>query len=238
MSWLERTELLLGEKKLKSLINSNILIVGLGGVGAYAAENLCRTGVGSMTIVDADVVEHTNRNRQLVALKSTEGIHKTEVLAQRFKDINPDINLNILNEYLHENRMEAVLTSQKFDYVVDAIDTLSPKIALIKEAINQGIPLISSMGSGGKTDPSQIKISDISQSYNCRLAKVLRKRLTKLGIKEGFKVVFSPEEIDKEAVREENGTNKKSVVGTISYMPPLFGCFIASVVIQDLTQRK
>lgn len=237
MYWLERTELLLGQEKLNKLMSANILVVGLGGVGAYAAEQLCRAGIGKMTIVDGDVVEETNRNRQLPALTSTMGKPKAEILAERFKDINPDIQLTIVNDYIHHEKIDELLSSRKFDYIVDAIDTLTPKIFLIYGAIQLNLPIISSMGAGGKYDPSKIAISDISKSHNCKLARMLRKRLKKLGIKKGFKVVFSSELIDENAVRIEEGQNKKSTVGTISYMPPIFGCFLASEVIRDIIEK-
>jgi len=234
MSWLERTELLFGKEKLEKLKQANILVVGLGGVGAYAAEQLCRAGIGKMTIVDGDVVEESNRNRQLPALVSTKGMPKAEILAQRFKDINPEIELTIVNDFIQEERTLELLKSQPFDYVIDAIDTLSPKVFLVFNALQMGLKVVSSMGAGGKTDPSKIELADISKSNNCKLAKMMRKRLSRMGVKKGLKVVFSSQEIDKNAVREEAGRNKKSTVGTISYMPPLFGCFIASAVIRDL----
>jgi tRNA A37 threonylcarbamoyladenosine dehydratase len=234
MDWLNRTELLFGEEKLNKLRNANVLIVGLGGVGAYAAEQLCRAGIGKMTIVDGDVIEITNRNRQLPALISTTGKPKAEILASRFRDINPDIELTVINDFIADEKTVELLKSQPYDYVIDAIDTLSPKVFLIYHAIQLGLPVISSMGAGGKTDPEKVQITDISKSHHCTLAKVIRKRLSKLGINKGVKVVFSAEETDKNAVRAEDGIYKKSVVGTISYMPPIFGCFISSVVIRDL----
>lgn len=238
MSWLERTELLLGAEKLGILKNANILVVGLGGVGAYAAELLCRAGVGKMTIVDGDVVEESNRNRQLPALLSTTGQPKAEVLAQRFRDINPEIELTVVNDFISDDKTVELLESESFDYVVDAIDTLSPKVFLINHSIQSGLKIVSSLGAGGKTDPSKVQVADISKSYNCKLGRMMRKRLSKLGIKKGFKVVFSPEEIAAEAVRPEAGKNKKSTVGTISYMPPVFGCFVASVVVNYLLNEK
>jgi len=233
--WLERTELLFGKEKLQKLKMAHVLIVGLGGVGAYAAEQLCRAGIGKLTIVDGDVVENTNRNRQLPALISNLGKPKAEVLASRFRDINPEAEITALNEYISDEHILQLLKSRHFDYVVDCIDTLSPKVFLIFHAKQMGLKVVSSMGAGGKTDPSLIQIADISKSFNCRLAKMLRKRLGRLGIRKGIKVVFSSENIDKSAVRLEDGLNKKSTVGTISYMPPIFGCFISSVVILDLT---
>lgn len=235
MSWLERTELLLGSEKLGQLTNAHVLVVGLGGVGAYAAEQLCRAGIGKMTIVDGDVVEESNRNRQLPALISTKGKAKAEVLAARFRDINPEIQLTVINEFIRDEKTIELLSSQHYDYVVDAIDTLSPKVFLIYHAKQLGLNVISSMGAGGKMDPSKIQLSDISKSHSCGLARMVRKRLSRLGIKKGVKVVFSPEEIDDDSIRLEESQNKKSTVGTISYMPPLFGCFIASAVIRDLT---
>jgi len=237
MSWLERTELLLGEEKLQQLKWANVLVVGLGGVGAYAAEQLCRAGIENMTIVDGDVVEASNRNRQLPALVSTAGKPKAEIMAQRFRDINPQINLTVVNDYLEDDKILTLIKSQQFDYIVDAIDTLSPKVFLVYHALQAGIRVVSSMGAGGKKDPTQLRIDDISRSHHCKLAKMMRKRLARMGVKKGVKVVYSAEEIDKNAVREEYGKNKKSTVGTISYMPPVFGCFIASVVIRDLVSN-
>ncbi|MBN1820486.1 MAG: tRNA threonylcarbamoyladenosine dehydratase [Prolixibacteraceae bacterium] len=238
MDWLNRTELLIGPENLKKLNNTNVLIVGLGGVGAYAAEQLCRAGIGKMTIVDGDIVEATNKNRQLPALTSNEGKAKTAVLAERFKDINHEIDLTVINDYISVDKTAELLKAQKYDYVVDAIDTLSPKVFLIYHSLQMGYKIISSMGSGGKTDPSKVQIADISKSYNCKLAKMLRKRLSRMGINKGITVVFSSEEIPKIAVRIEAGKNKKSVVGTISYMPPVFGCFIASAVIRDIINEQ
>ncbi|WP_423128660.1 tRNA threonylcarbamoyladenosine dehydratase [Gaoshiqia sp. Z1-71] len=237
-NWQERTALMLGETGLEKLKKAHVLVVGLGGVGAYAAEQLCRAGIGKMTIVDGDLVEMTNRNRQLPALISNEGQPKAEIMGRRFKDINPDIQLRVVNEYLKDERMIEILEETAYDYVVDAIDTLSPKVFLIYHSLQRGLPIVSSMGAGGKLDPSLVQVSDISKSFNCKLARMLRKRLYKLGIRKGVPVVFSPEEVDKERVRIEESRNKKSTVGTISYMPPVFGCFCSSVVIRDLLEKE
>lgn len=232
--WLERTELLLGEQKLDKLLSKHVLVVGLGGVGAYAAELICRAGIGAITIVDGDYIHESNINRQLPALHSTIGQQKANSLGERLLDINPNLNLTVVPEYLRDERMVQLL-SAKFDYVIDAIDTLSPKVYLIYHALAQGHRVVSSMGSGGKMDPLRVQIADISESYGCPLARMLRKRLHRLGIREGLKVVYSPEEIPKHATRScEGEPNKKTTLGTISYMPPLFGCMIASVVIRDL----
>jgi len=236
MNWLDRTELLFGIEKLDKLKKANILVVGLGGVGAYAAEQLCRAGIGKMTIVDGDIVESTNRNRQLPALISNTGKQKAEILAGRFRDINPEVELTVVNDYITESEIVELLNSQAFDYVVDAIDTLAPKVSLVYHSVRMGLRVASSMGAGGKTDPMKVQITDISKTHNCKLARVFRKKLAKLGIEKGVKVVFSPEEIDKNAVRIENGRNKRSSVGTISYMPPIFGCFLGSIVIGDLVK--
>lgn len=232
--WLSRTEMLIGADSLGKLKSSNVLVVGLGGVGSYAAEMICRAGTGKMTIVDGDCVHPTNRNRQLPALKSTEGKEKTEIMASRLKDINPDLDLTVITEYLKDERMIEILDAG-FDYVIDAIDTLSPKIFLIYHSLARKYPVVSSMGAGGKFDPTQIDITDISETVNCNLARVIRKKLHKLGIREGFTAVYSPEPVDKKRIiKVEGERNKVSVVGTISYMPAAFGIACASVVIRNL----
>jgi tRNA A37 threonylcarbamoyladenosine dehydratase len=233
-AWLSRTELLLGKGKLTKLKSSNVLIVGLGGVGAFAAEMICRAGVGSMTIVDGDTVHASNRNRQLLALKSTEGKSKAEIMQKRLLDINPGLKLTAVHEYIKNERMIGILDAG-FDYVVDAIDTLSPKVFLIYHSLQRKYPVVSSMGSGGKYDPLRIDIKDISETTDCPLARILRKRLHRLGVREGFTAVYSPEAPDKAKVIPVSGEpNKASVVGTISYMPAAFGIACASVVIRDL----
>ncbi|MCX6333324.1 MAG: tRNA threonylcarbamoyladenosine dehydratase [Bacteroidia bacterium] len=232
--WLSRTEMLLGAEGLKKLKASKVLVVGLGGVGAYAAEMICRAGVGSMTIVDGDKVHPSNRNRQLLALESTKGRSKSGLMSERLMDINPALNLVAINEYIKDERMIEILDAG-FDYVVDAIDTLSPKIFLIYHSLQRKYPVVSSMGSGGKFDPLKISIADISETTDCTLARILRKRLHRLGVREGFTAVFSPEAIDKKKIISTNGEqNKASVVGTISYMPAAFGIACASVAIRDL----
>jgi tRNA A37 threonylcarbamoyladenosine dehydratase len=234
--WLERTGLILGEAGLAKLRAGKVLVVGLGGVGAYAAEMICRAGVGRMTIADGDTVAVSNRNRQLPALMSTEGMAKAEVMRDRLKDINPSLELTVINEYLKDERMEEILDAG-YDYVVDAIDTLSPKIFLIYHSLRRGIPVVSSMGAGGKFDPTMIRISDISETTNCPLARILRKRLHRLGIRDGFSAVYSPEAVDKNKILAVEGQqNKASIVGTISYMPAAFGIACASVVIRKLAE--
>jgi len=208
--------------------------VGLGGVGAYAAEMICRSGAGSLTIVDGDRIQPSNRNRQLLALKSTEGLLKAELMGSRLLNINPDLNLEIISEYIRDERMVEIL-DRGYDYVVDAIDTLSPKVFLIYHSLQRKYPVVSSMGSGGKFDPLRISITDISETTDCTLARMLRKRLHRLGVRSGVTAVWSPEAIDKTRILSVSGeANKASVVGTVSYMPAAFGIACASVVIRNL----
>ena len=232
--WLERTSLLLGDEKLEKLRKANVLIVGLGGVGAYAAEMIARAGVGRMTIADADVVSESNINRQLIALHSTVNRPKSEVMAERLRDINPAIELTVVSRFIKDDETDALLDSNRFDYVVDAIDTLSPKLALIKGALDRQIPLVSSMGAGAKTDPTRMEICDIAKTHHCPLAHMLRKRLHKIGIRKGFSAVFSPEPVREGAMILCEEQNKKSNMGTISYIPAMFGIGCASVVIRGL----
>ena len=232
--WLQRTELLLGPEKLARLRRAHVLVVGLGGVGAYAAEMVARAGVGRLTIADADTVNETNINRQLVALHSTLGQKKADVLAHRLRDINPDVELTLVDRYIKDEETYRLLDAARYDYVVDAIDTLSPKMALIAGALERGYPLVSSMGAGAKLDPTRLEIADISATHHCPLAHMLRKRLHKQGIRSGFYAVFSPEPVRREAMMECDERNKRSNVGTISYLPAMFGIGCASVVIRSL----
>lgn len=233
--WKQRTRLLLGEEKMERLQQAHVLVVGLGGVGAYAAEMICRAGVGRMTIVDADTLQPTNINRQLPALHSTMGREKAEVLAARFKDINPDIQLTVLPVFLKDDNIPELLDAARYDFIVDAIDTLAPKCYLIAEALKRHIKIVSSMGAGAKSDITQIRFADIWDTYHCGLSKAVRKRLQKLGIKRKLPVVFSTEQADPKAVLlTEDEQNKKSTCGTVSYMPAVFGCYLAEYVIKRL----
>ena len=244
MSWLSRTETLIGEENLKKLAESHVLVVGLGGVGSFAAEYIARSGIGKMTIVDGDTIEFTNRNRQLPALVSTEGQSKALYMAERLKDINPNITLNVVNEYLDEGKMQQLFlnnfdNSNNFDYVIDAIDTIAPKIMLIRNCLDKKIPLVSAMGAGGRFDPEKIKIAPIWKTKNCQFAQQIRKNLRQIGIThntgQDFMAVFSEELPDISRVKlVENQLHKKSYLGTISYMPSLFGAFCASVVIRSI----
>ena len=207
--WLQRTELLVKEEGIERLQSANILIVGLGGVGSFAAEFLVRSGIGNLTIVDGDTVDITNINRQLPALNSTIGKNKTDVVAERILDINPEINLKKINEFLEPERMEELLTQEKFDYVLDCIDSLSPKLALIITCKRKKIKLVSAMGAGGKTDPSKVMVRDISKTNNCFLAKQIRKKLKKEQIHKGFRCVFSTEIQDENSLKMTDGSNYK-----------------------------
>lgn len=238
MNWLDRTKLLVGDEGLEKLAHAHVFVGGLGGVGAYAAEMIARAGVGRMTLVDGDVVNETNRNRQLLALQSTQGKSKAQLMAERLRDINPEIQLTVLDEFIRDERLEELM-KQPYDYVVDAIDTLAPKIFLLYHGLQNGQRMVSSMGAGGKMDPTQVKVADLSKTSHCRLAFFLRKRLRKLGVQCGVKAVYSTELSSRDAVELcEDSPNKKSVVGTVSYMPAVFGCCCASVVIRDLLNSE
>lgn len=233
--WLQRTQLLFGAEKMSRMAKANVLVVGLGGVGAHAAELLCRAGVGRMTIVDADTVQASNINRQLPALHSTIGLEKAKVLEDRFKDINPDIQLTVHAMYLKDENIPELLDAQNYDFIVDAIDTISPKCFLIYEATKRRLKIISSMGAGAKSDITQVRFADLWETYHCGLSKAVRKRLQKMGMKRRHPVVFSAEQADSKAViLVDNEKNKKSTCGTVSYMPMIFGCYLAEYVIKRL----
>jgi tRNA A37 threonylcarbamoyladenosine dehydratase len=233
--WMSRTQLMLGDEKVEKLMSKNVLIIGLGGVGGICAEMIVRAGIGKMTIVDNDSIDASNINRQIPALHSTTNMSKAKVLAARLLDINPLLDLTVLEEFMEEDKTIQLIEKEKWHYVVDCIDTLSAKVDLIKGCMDRKLNIISSMGAGGKLDPSQIKVTDLSKTYECNLARYVRKRLQALGIKKGLKVVFSPEKPDQSRIIEtENAYPKKSIIGTLSYMPAIFGCTVASVVIIDL----
>lgn len=233
--WKQRTRLLLGEEKSERLRQAHVLVVGVGGVGAYAAEMLCRAGVGRLTLVDADTVQPTNINRQLPALHSTLGQPKVEVLAARFRDINSEVELTVLPVFLKDENIPQLLDADRYDFVVDAIDTLAPKCHLIAEALRRRIKIVSSMGAGAKSDITQIRFADIWDTYHCGLSKAVRKRLQKMGIRHKLPVVFSTEQADPKAVLlTDDERNKKSTCGTVSYMPAVFGCYLAEYVIRRL----
>ena len=233
--WMSRTHLMLGDELMEKVMRKNVLVIGLGGVGAICAEMIVRAGVGSITIVDNDKVDASNINRQIQALQSSVDLPKAQVLSKRLLDINPSLNLTVHEMYIKEEITTNLLESAKWDYVVDCIDTLSCKVFLIKKCLDMKLPIVSSMGAGGKLDPSQIIVTDISKTYVCNLARYVRKRLQSLGVKKGLKVVFSPEKADQDKIIvTEKAFPKKSIIGTMSYMPAIFGCTVASVVIRDL----
>ncbi len=247
MSWLERTEMLVGEDGIALLSSARVAVIGVGGVGGYAAEMIIRAGVGHILILDSDEVSVSNRNRQLLALNSTVGRPKCQVLKERLLDINPDLDIVTVEKFIiaegavpdsgfedASGTPSQLLGAYEFDYVVDAIDTLSPKLELIKYCMDRKIPLVSSMGAGAKFDVTRIRITDISKSFQCPLAHMVRKRLGKMGIRKGFKAVFSEEIADRSSIVLEAGRNKKSQVGTISYLPASFGCACAQAVITGL----
>ena len=236
--WLERTELLIKNEGLEKLKNASVLVVGLGGVGSFAAEFLARAGVGKMTIVDGDTVDITNINRQLPALHSTVDQHKVEVVAARLLDINPEIQLTKINEFLNPERMDEILDSEKFNYILDCIDSVTPKITLIKAAKRKKIKIVSCMGAGGKVDPSKVMVRDISKTNNCFLARTVRKRLKKEKINKGIRCVFSNEVQSEESLKMTDGSNyKRSFYGTISYIPAMFGLYAAAEVINYLIKE-
>jgi len=238
-NWLERTELLIKENGIEKLQNANLLIVGLGGVGSFAAEFLARSGVGKMTIVDGDTVDITNINRQLPALHSTIGKSKVEVVADRLLDINPKLELVKINEFLSPEKMEEVIDSQKFNYILDCIDSVTPKVTLLLMAKRRKIKVVSCMGAGGKINPAKVMVRDISKTYNCFLAKQVRKRLKKEKIDKGIRCVFSNEIQKEESLEMTDGANyKRSYYGTISYIPAIFGLYAAAEVINFLIEKN
>lgn len=230
-----RTTLLLKPEGVERLQASHVLVVGLGGVGGYAAEQLCRAGIGKLTLVDGDEVSLSNVNRQIIALRSTVGKSKAELFRQRFADINPDCVVNPVTEFLKDERMVDLLKADHYDFVVDAIDTLSPKVYLLYHARQMDLPIVSSMGSAGKLDPLQILVADISKSHTCPLAAMVRKRLHRMGVTDGIWTVFSTEKVIEHAMVEEISENKRTALGAISYLPAVFGCVCASVVIRQLS---
>lgn len=235
--WQERAALLFKEEGLSNLKNAHVLIVGVGGVGSFAAEFLARAGVGSLTIVDGDVVDITNINRQLPALHSTVGMSKIEVVGNRLLDINPELNLIKVQEFLSPERAFEIVTKE-YDYVMDCIDSVTPKINLIRGAKRQRVKIISSMGAGGKMEAAKVKVADISNTINCVFAKAIRKRLKAEKINK-LKVVFSSEIQDESSLKLTDGTNyKKSFYGTNSYMPGLFGLYAAETVIRYLLKKQ
>ncbi len=236
--WTQRAELLFKKEGLQALKNANILIVGVGGVGSFAAEFIARAGVGKITIVDGDVVDITNINRQLPALHSTIGLNKVDVVGDRLLDINLELQLTKIQEFLSPERAFEII-SDNYDYVLDCIDSITPKLNLIIASKRKRVKIISSMGAGGKMEAAKVKVADISNTQNCFLAKAMKKRLKEVKIDKGVKVVFSSEIQDESSLKTTDGKNfKKSFYGTNSYMPGLFGLYAAETVIRYLLKKK
>lgn len=232
-SWLQRSVLLIGDAGNARLKNAHVLVAGTGGVGGYAVETLVRSGIGKLTIIDADNVSESNINRQLVALHSTIGQSKVELLAERCRDINPEIVVNAVKEFITPDNV-AELIGDNVDFVVDAIDTIAPKMSIITHCLDNKIPIISSMGAGGRIDPTQIGYFDISSTREDGLARVIRQRLKKRGIRNGLKVVASTEAPKQSAVIELNEQNKRSSYGTTFAVPSMFGIYLGNYVIRKL----
>ncbi len=235
--WQERTKILIGEKH-NILQNSKVLVAGLGGVGGISAEMLCRAGVENLTLADSDKISLSNLNRQIFTDTTNVGRYKTDVLSEKLQKINPLLKISKIKTFLKKEQMLEVLKQNKYDFVIDAIDTLSPKVFLIYHSIKLGYNVVSSMGSGGKTNPEMVKVRDISDSFGCPLARKVRKKLHRLGVYSGFKVIFSAEKIKKDSLKFIESENKKTTHGTISYLPSVFGLYASWVVIDGLLKQK
>ncbi len=230
-----RTERLIGRECCDRLAAAHVIVVGIGGVGSYATEALARGGVGTLTLVDFDVVSESNINRQLVALTSTIGRLKTDVMRERILDINPEATVQVVHlKYSAETADQLALST--CDYIVDAIDMVPAKVELIVQAKNAGKPVISSMGAGNKLDPSRFIVTDLFDTANCPLARIMRKKLRKRGV-DSLEVVFSPEtprETASEALEASESASKKLVTGSISFVPSVAGLMMAGVVIRRI----
>lgn len=234
VSWLSRSALLLGDEGIEKLQGKHVLVVGLGGVGSFAAEFICRSGIGEMTIVDGDVVDPSNRNRQLPALATNHGVSKAEIMKERLLAINPELKLHVINSFLTPEKCRELL-SEQYDYIMDCIDSIMPKITLLSTALEKNVPIVSSMGAGGKMDPTRLRITFMPDTYQCVFASYIRKRLNKLPNLNKVKAVFSTEQVNKNSLIMTDGSNfKRSAYGTVSYLPAAFGGACASVVIRDL----
>ncbi|MBU2019552.1 MAG: tRNA threonylcarbamoyladenosine dehydratase [Bacteroidetes bacterium] len=238
--WLERTELIIGKEKLQKLSKSHVLIVGLGGIGSFAAEFLTRAGIGKITLIDGDNFDPTNKNRQLTALDSTIGRNKADVLAERLVDINSEIQLSLIKEFVLPERVWEILEADRPDYVLDCIDSITPKLEWILACKRLKIKIITHLGAGGKTDPSKVLVDKLENVNNCQLGLVIKKRMkSKKASFRGIKAVFSTEIQQKHSLKMTDGSNfKKSFYGTVSYIPALFGLYGAAEVINYLAEKK
>lgn len=236
--WRERTTLLLGPRATETIQNARGLILGVGGVGGFVAEFLARMGVGSLTLIDPDTVQPGNRNRQVQALSSTEGLLKVEVLAERLREIHPEIQLKLYKELYGDSNASLFFEKDNFDFAVDAIDTIHPKALFISQCLSRSIPLVSSLGSGGKLNPALVQSAPIENTYNCRLGSYLRKKLHRMGIYSGFTAVFSPEPVHPSTVLPVSSPGRASTNGTVSYMPAVFASHIAHNVLEILLPNR
>lgn len=238
LNWLSRTTLLIGKDNLLKLTQAHVLVIGLGGVGSFAAEFICRSGIGTMTIVDGDVVDPTNRNRQLPALATNHGQSKADIMAERLQSINPELSLHSIKTFITPEAVKTILDTAPFNYIIDAIDSVTPKVTFLKEAYVRNMPIVSSMGAGGRLDPTQVRVADISKTIICPFAQQVRKNLKQHAIYKGIKAVYSPEAPSKDSLIYTDGSNfKKSAYGTMSYLPATFGAVCSSVVIRDLMEK-
>jgi tRNA A37 threonylcarbamoyladenosine dehydratase len=234
LNWLSRSALLIGNEGINTLQQKHVLVVGLGGVGSFAAEFICRSGIGEMTIVDGDVVDPSNRNRQLPALFTNHGVSKAEIMKERLLSINPELKLHVINDFLTPDKCRDLMENH-FDYVMDCIDSLTPKVILLSKALEKNVPIVSSMGAGGKLDPTQVRVTWLPDTYQCVFAQYVRKRLKRFENYSQIKAVFSTEEIMKDSLLMTDGSNfKRSAYGTASYLPAAFGGVCASVAIRDM----
>lgn len=235
----QRTVLLLGEEAMETLSHSHVAVVGAGGVGSYAIEMLARCGVGRLTIIDADIVAESNINRQLPALISTIGRPKAEVMKERIREINPECDVNAIARFVTADGVEAMLDKLQPDFVVDAIDSIAPKVELIEQCYRRKIKIISSMGAGGRVDPSKVQYADIADTYHDGLARVVRQRLKQKGITRGVKVVFSTEQARRSSLTlTDEMQNKVSSFGTVAWLPAIFGMMLAAYTVNRLTGQK
>ena len=246
-----RTELLLGKEAMERLAASHVAVFGIGGVGGYACEALVRSGVGNFDLVDDDKICLTNLNRQLIATRKTVGQYKTDVMKERMLDINPNVNIRVRKcFFLPENASE--FPFEEYDYVIDAVDTVTAKIELIMKAKENKVPVISCMGAGNKLDPSRFKVADIYETKSCPLAKVMRRELRKRGV-ESLKVVYSEEEptrpLDDMSIScrtncicppdaKHKCTERRDIPGSVAFVPPVAGLIIAGEVVKDLVNTK
>ncbi len=235
----ERTRLLIGQSGLNTLAKSRVLIAGLGGVGSFAAEAIARAGVGQITLLDNDNISGSNLNRQLLALHSTIGRPKTDVMAERIHDINPDITLNLVAEFINPDNAARHIMAKGYDFVIDCIDSIACKAALVYACQQQATPVISALGAGGRLNPSLIKITTLNSTFTCPLARELRRRLRALRGTLNYPVVFSKEEPVKATTHQVTENTDKPIIprainGTISYLPGIFGLMMAGYVIESL----